>query len=891
MSSLFLALVAVLQDPTLPQQLQKRVQAETDQTVRRINTMLRALSFHRLDTAEENRVLEEMAVSLAGLSREQMTDVLHRLEAASKISDAVKSKAEVEEAYTRHREILVALGRLLSRYDAVRSLDQAAERLEKLAGDELDIHLQALQLSRVGAQMLAVEKAAEAERKALAQEPDEKVRLAKEKELNKRRDQRTLLRSGVHQMAERLSDDQFDLHRNVGEVMMQLAELKARLPQEQVERLEKVERLAQQRQLVPALDEASKKLRVKVEYSQRYAQWKASAFLEWKSSGDLREVARSLRAPVEDVETLRDARRRVEQAIERQTALRIEAGLPPESKDPERLERHGQELGDRQARAEFEARDTRVLLLPKRQALAERLLPAEEAMRAAQEALRDGGGAQKEQERATEALKAFLGDLDQAIAAAEKAEKDPLAALQKTKEDIEKLIQEQKEIKKETEEAKDKQDLPKTAPKQEKLAEKTEALRQEATPESQKIDPPLQKAEKAMEKAAEALQDQKQPEAAQKQEQALAALEEAKKAVDEAIADAQKQQNELLPSAAQQVAKAIEQAQAAQDAAEKAAQAQQNKPTLAEQQKNLAEQAKQSQQPAAEASQKAAEALAQGDAQAAVPQQEKALAQLEQAAAEAPQNSPQAQQAGEQAQQQKGLLEATKALAQAQAANAEAQAAAAQAQATAPPSAQAPLAQAQGELAQAQAQAQQGQPAESAQSDAKAVDALQQALDSLNAQLAELGLPQVTPGQPQAATTSAPKPGQPQAKGQGKEPGQGPPGQEPGQGEEPGQGPPGQAQAPGQGQSPTPGPSQEQNISKGSGNREPDGNGKNAGSQLKDVKSGDSFLHLPPRQRDLIRQSLNETMPGEYSSLIQQYYVNLARGRAATGPAVEERKK
>src|SRR5688572_32961981 len=106
MSHLLLALVAVLQDPTVPQQLQKRVQAETDQTVRRINTMLRALSFHRLDTAEENRVLEEIAVSLSGLSKEQMAEVVARLGAAAKAKDETKSKAELEEAYTRHREIL-----------------------------------------------------------------------------------------------------------------------------------------------------------------------------------------------------------------------------------------------------------------------------------------------------------------------------------------------------------------------------------------------------------------------------------------------------------------------------------------------------------------------------------------------------------------------------------------------------------------------------------------------------------------------------------------------------------------------------------------------------------------------------------------------------------------
>ena len=58
-----------------------------------------------------------------------------------------------------------------------------------------------------------------------------------------------------------------------------------------------------------------------------------------------------------------------------------------------------------------------------------------------------------------------------------------------------------------------------------------------------------------------------------------------------------------------------------------------------------------------------------------------------------------------------------------------------------------------------------------------------------------------------------------------------------------------------------------------------------------DVKGGDSFLYLPQRQRDLIRQALSEGLPPEYAAQIQQYYVNLARGRAATTPAVTEKKK
>ena len=39
---------------------------------------------------------------------------------------------------------------------------------------------------------------------------------------------------------------------------------------------------------------------------------------------------------------------------------------------------------------------------------------------------------------------------------------------------------------------------------------------------------------------------------------------------------------------------------------------------------------------------------------------------------------------------------------------------------------------------------------------------------------------------------------------------------------------------------------------------------------------------LPPRQREMIRQALSAKLPPEYAALIQQYYVNIARGKPAT---------
>ena len=77
----------------------------------------------------------------------------------------------------------------------------------------------------------------------------------------------------------------------------------------------------------------------------------------------------------------------------------------------------------------------------------------------------------------------------------------------------------------------------------------------------------------------------------------------------------------------------------------------------------------------------------------------------------------------------------------------------------------------------------------------------------------------------------------------------------------------------------------EKNDAKGTGDRTPDGKVANAPSRLNDVGGDGSFLHLPPRQRELIRQAMAGTLPPEYAAVIQQYYINIARGKMAPGAA------
>ena len=69
-------------------------------------------------------------------------------DAAAKTRDDQESAQEVGAAYNRHREIITSLKDLLSRYDAVKSLEQLADRFDKSAAGQLELYLQTSQVIR-----------------------------------------------------------------------------------------------------------------------------------------------------------------------------------------------------------------------------------------------------------------------------------------------------------------------------------------------------------------------------------------------------------------------------------------------------------------------------------------------------------------------------------------------------------------------------------------------------------------------------------------------------------------------------------------------------------------------------------------------------------------------
>ena len=129
------------QSLVVKRQQQEQLRAQTDQMARRMETMIRVLAHQQLDATEQNRVLQETVATLKGLSKDQMTAVIARLDEAAHAADKQRLTGALNEAYTGHREIVAKMKDLLARYDALHNLDDAAEQLERVAREELELQL------------------------------------------------------------------------------------------------------------------------------------------------------------------------------------------------------------------------------------------------------------------------------------------------------------------------------------------------------------------------------------------------------------------------------------------------------------------------------------------------------------------------------------------------------------------------------------------------------------------------------------------------------------------------------------------------------------------------------------------------------------------------------
>src|SRR5215472_8909329 len=132
-------------DLATQEERQKQIKGETDRLVRRVETMIRLLEYNRLDKTAEKQLLDQVAGTLSGLSREQMMRLIDALEKAGKSEGEARTE-ELKEAQARHEQIVLGLKGLLARFDAIKGIEQAAERLDKMARDELDQYLQNTQM-------------------------------------------------------------------------------------------------------------------------------------------------------------------------------------------------------------------------------------------------------------------------------------------------------------------------------------------------------------------------------------------------------------------------------------------------------------------------------------------------------------------------------------------------------------------------------------------------------------------------------------------------------------------------------------------------------------------------------------------------------------------------
>ncbi len=389
------------------------------------------------------------------------------------------------------------------------------------------------------------------------------------------------------------------------------------------------------------------------------------------------------------------------------------------------------------------------------------------------------------------------------------------------------------------------------AQQQDKLTPPTRDLAKELNqpvPEAAKM---TEEAAQKMDQAKADLQKQKPEDAMKKADQAAQDLEKAAELVNQELADKLLKeladQARLKPEqidalmAAREVAKAMEANQDAQRASEQAMKNPAMK-DLADRQGRVAEQAQEMKmEKASEQAKNAAEKLQKGDLAEALEQQQQTLKQMQKSQKES--NDPtQAQLTNE----QKSVMEATKELVKSQEATQMAREALQQAMAQSPEALQKQLEKAAEQLQNAEQQLKEGQPQQANKSQNNAQDQLEQALQALQ----------------QTAAMN----------------------------------PPNQPPKPGQGEQPTPESGEQQTNNQNTTNQErdnpngdrvADGKVKNPKAQLSDTEGDGSFLHLPPRQRELIRQAMADKLPPDYATLIQQYYVNVAKSKPAVKPAGE----
>jgi hypothetical protein len=541
---------------------QKSAQAATEEVIQRIGTMLRVMEYYQPDKTQQHKTLEKVAHTLVSLSREQMEEVLKALDKAAAAGEGDKSAKELEEAHGRHVEIMQSLRELLAEHYRVNSLDQLAEKLDKLARSQLELALHITKIYEelddrfnpgaggIGGQTLAATRA---------------------------RNQEFL----------QLDVEQGNLHKELKDALAKAAKLKKTLPAEQQEALDNLAQAAAASKVLLTMDRASVTIN-QMRYQSLAVQTDGlpvTILYQRKAADDIKDLAGLLRNPRDVLASLRMAKDYLDDAISleeqlRETTKRIAEpkALPdlpskpaPDFVNPPQqfgrgfgakggggrmgnagpmFDNRGKELSDQQARIALDTRDATSSLKPVARDLAVAVESTDLTMKTAEQSLRKAQLAESipSQDRALQALKDTRAKVLDLIAKAETKKLDTLEALKTLADQVDKLLKDQIATREQTqkaETAKQPNQLPFLASKQANLSLQTDMLQATPVPLKNETRDALDKAARAMDKATEDLQKKQADPAVANQDDAVKGLEDAKKSLAEQMAEIEKRREDI----------------------------------------------------------------------------------------------------------------------------------------------------------------------------------------------------------------------------------------------------------------------------------------------------------------------------------------------------------
>ena len=131
-------------DPVKQREEQKKIKARIDEAARRAGSTIDAMAFQRLSPTTERKTLEDVANGLRGLSDDEIKEILAKLEAAITAPDAASAAAAEKEAYIKQRQVIEQLRGMLFKLDIIKSLDEAAARLDHAADTQLSINAETM---------------------------------------------------------------------------------------------------------------------------------------------------------------------------------------------------------------------------------------------------------------------------------------------------------------------------------------------------------------------------------------------------------------------------------------------------------------------------------------------------------------------------------------------------------------------------------------------------------------------------------------------------------------------------------------------------------------------------------------------------------------------------